>query len=527
MKQITVEEIFDSLNSRFTGEEIRSLKDLPNPKTLRDLMKSAEKIAEYKAQNLPVTIVGDYDADGVCASAILSTVFAQCGVKHSVIIPDRFIDGYGLSVEIIKRIDSGLIVTVDNGISAHEAAEIAHQKGLDLIITDHHNSPAVLPKAYAVVNPKRHDCGFAHKDICGAVVAWYLGSAVRAVLNPKVDMRSLLPLAMIATIADSVELVGLNRFVAQAGMEIFNRSDAPYIKALRAQSDKEWFSFDDIAFGVAPRINAAGRVAHAKFALEFLLASSFDSAQAKLMELERFNIKRKEIESAILSEARASVNASDPAVVVYGEGWHEGVIGIVAARLAEEHKKPAVVIAVKGDDAKASARISGDVDLFELIASTKKHLIGFGGHKKAAGLKLSSTQIEQFKEAFFDSCKRVDKALLEKKEGFFGAIDLDLITLDFLQAIKSFEPFGEGNPRPIFMANRVGLSSVRTMGSDSQHLKLALKSASKIDVEAVAFNRSASFKEANEISFFFEVNINEFRGVKKPQILVREFVDNV
>lgn len=523
MKQMTIEEIFEALESRFKGEQITALSQIPNPKTMKDLIRSAEKIAEYKAKNLPVTIVGDYDADGVCASAVLSSVFTQCGVKHRVIIPDRFSDGYGLSPSVIERIDSGLVVTVDNGISAYEASLLAEKKGLDLIITDHHNCPAMLPKAYAIVNPKQIDCGFEYKDICGAFVAWYLGAAVRAILNPSVDMRSLLICVMIATIADSVELVGLNRFVAQVGLELFNRSAEPYIMALRALSNKERFEFDDISFAIAPRINAAGRVANAKVALEFLLADSFETAQQKAMELERLNSERKVIESEILHQARAGVDPSDPAVVVYGEGWHEGVIGIVASRLADEYKKPAVVISVNGERAKGSARVSGNIDLYELIASAKEHLIGFGGHKKAAGLSLESAKIEEFKEAFFKAASKIDSDQLNHKEGFFGAIDLSLITLDFLRNLKQYEPFGEGNPKPLFLAKEVSVASVRTMGSESQHLKFFPANPSREPLDIVAFN--STYSGSSKISFYFEVGINEYRGVQKSQVLISEFVE--
>lgn len=523
MKIERLEEIKDRLDSRFAGDLITRFAEMPQPSTMHNLLRAADQIEKSHRAQTPITIVGDYDADGVCASAILSSVFDQCGVAHQVIIPDRFTDGYGLSPAIIDRIDEGLIITVDNGISANEAAIRAKAKNLELIITDHHVCPEVLPDAL-IVNPKQSACGFAYDDICGALVAWYLAVEVRRRLNPSVDTKELLALVAIATIADSMPLVGLNRFVAQAGLEMLNRTQEPFALAFRAFFNKQTFSYDDIGFFIAPRINAAGRIASAKDAFEFLKSTSTKEAEIALYKLENYNQTRKELESVILDAASDQASFDDPAVVVYGEDWHEGVIGIVASRLAERFKKPAVVISINGEIAKASARTVGDVDLYSLIRSSADHLLGFGGHKKAAGFSLKRDKITDFKSAFFTAASLIAPDQLLARDELLGELNMALLDTDLYDLIAQYEPFGEGNPRPEFVSREMIVASYKTIGKESNHLKLQLKTnAFAQHRQAIRFFANESIEQGKTISFYYSLLLNEFGGRRTVEMKISEF----
>ncbi|MGE4296004.1 MAG: single-stranded-DNA-specific exonuclease RecJ [Campylobacterales bacterium] len=513
------------LRDRLGGEGGDKLSELPQPSLFADMDKAADRIAEAIRSGERITIVGDYDADGVCASALLSESLLRCGGRHDVVIPDRFKDGYGLSPAVVDRIESGLVVTVDNGISAHKAALRARQKGLTLIITDHHLCPPDLPDAYAIVNPKRPDCPFPFKEPCGAAVAWYLGAALKERFDGDWDVGAQLDILLLAVLGDAVALRGMNRALARAGLGRLNRSRRPCVLALRSFLNKTQFTYEDVGYQIVPRLNAAGRMDHAQSAFEFLTAQTLEAALDKLGELDRLNRARKEIEAKLLAKAQDQADGAQAAVVAHGKGWHEGVIGIVAARLAQRYKKPAVVIAHDENGAKGSARTAGEADLFALIAHCEAHLEGFGGHKKAAGIRLEADRIEPFKSAFLQIAATVPGELLERNEALAGELPLRLIGPELWSLIKRYEPFGEGNLEPLFAARDLRVRSVRAMGRSGEHLRLSIAEEMHASAaEAVAFFTDRTFVPGDAASFYYTLSLNEFNGSSRLQMTVKEFL---
>jgi len=408
--KLTKERLFAILNRRFEQDEIKKLSDLQNPAVFKDMQKAVERIAEAIKNREKIALVGDYDVDGVVSSVILKEFFDHIKYPLEVILPNRFSDGYGISPQVLNRIDAPLIITVDNGINAIEAAGICKKRGVDLIITDHHTCPDNLPDAFAIINPKQPGCGFEFKEICGAGVAWYLAAALKKRLGIELfDMRSSLDILAIATISDAVPLVSVNRIIVRAGLKVLEKSKRASIKAFKQKLGKEKFSSEDIGFALAPKLNAAGRMNSASEAYEFLMSKSISEASRWLDYLWDLNTQRKEVESLITTAAKEMTDINDRVIVVWGEKWHEGVIGIVASRLVDLFELPAIVFSINEGIAKGSARSVGNVDIYSLIKEHEEMLVNFGGHKQAAGLSIKAEDIPNFKKLINESAEKIDK----------------------------------------------------------------------------------------------------------------------
>ena len=393
---LSLDQIQAKLLSRFDGS-FSKLKDIPNPELLHDGLKAADRIAQAIKSGEKIALVGDYDVDGVTSTAIIVDFFKQINYPLQAIIPNRFTDGYGISPSVIDRLDATLVLTVDNGISAVDAALICKERGMDLIITDHHTPGEVLPDCYAIVDPKLPQCDYPFKEICGAQVAWLVLGMVKKALDFQLDMRIYLDLLAIAIVADVMPLIGINRIMVQKGLEQMQRSTRPSIEAIRIFLDKEVLGSEDIGFQIAPRINSAGRLEDASYALEFLTAPDTRTALEAFERLNKLNTYRKDIEAQTTKEALELANPNDTVMVVAKEGWHEGVVGIVAARLVSHFQKPAIVLSADANGfVKGSARSIGNVSLYNLLDQSQAHLEKFGGHKMAAGLGLKVENLEAF-----------------------------------------------------------------------------------------------------------------------------------
>ena len=332
--QINPKSIEKLLKARFKDEGFLSLADLPKPSTFKDMDKATTRIVQAIHRGEKIVLIGDYDVDGVTSTTLMKMFFNEIGVELEWIIPNRFKDGYGLSANLIPRIKGcDLIITVDNGISAVTAALQCKEQGMDLIITDHHLLPSVVPEAFAIVDQKQPDCDFPHAEVCGAQIAWYLIASLNKALNAQIDMKAYLGLVSIAIIADMMPLQHINRAMVVAGLKLLNRSELPAIRAFMEKLDKVALNTDDIGFQIAPVLNSSGRMDDAKWSVEFLLSSNIYDARVRLERLVDFNNSRKETEQKITDEALALVNPNDDVIVVAGDDWHEGVVGIVAARV--------------------------------------------------------------------------------------------------------------------------------------------------------------------------------------------------
>lgn len=520
---LTKKNIEALLSSRFSDDFYTKLSLMPSPLAFKDMEKAANRIKKAYEDNEQIAIVGDYDADGVIASVILSQFFDKIGIKYELYIPNRFSDGYGLNASIVERLNSSLIVTVDNGITATDAADICKKKGIDLIITDHHSVPEDLPNAYAVVNPKQGDCEFPCKEICGAQVAWYLCAAIKDICDIKCDLSYWLDLLCIAIMADMMELRDLNRVMVKKGIEALNKTSRPAFLAIKDLFNKRNFGSDDISFLIAPLINSTGRMEDAKLSSDFLRSQSYDKAMDFLEKIVQLNNLRKKQESELYEESLKMVKEDENIIFVWGEKWHEGVIGIVASRLSRRFKKPAIVFSVDNGQAKGSARSVGEIDILSIIAQNSHLLLGFGGHKGAAGVSIESEKLPFLQKNLELTCKDIDKKCFHANKDILGEIDPQEIDFELLDILKTYEPYGEKNPRPSFMIKQIYVKANRYIGKEENHLKLILKSKNTV-LESLFFNFDKSAKKGDLVDIIFTITPNNYRGLVTPQLLIKEIL---
>jgi single-stranded-DNA-specific exonuclease len=518
MRRLTKKDVYEILKGRF-AEGFVKLGDLPQPHTLKDMERAAKRIAEAIKRGEKIAVVGDYDVDGVVSTAIMKEFFDALNYPVQIKIPNRFKDGYGLSVGVIEQLDAQLIITVDNGITAHEAAQFCRQKGIDLIVTDHHTPPKELPKAYAIINPKQEACNFAYSEICGAQVAWFLVAQLKKELGLALDMKKFLDLLAIAIIADVMPLQHINRSLVQAGLKIFERSERPAIKFLRNSLKKSSFKSDDLAFGVAPVINSAGRMEDAKIALDFLLSKDFFEASIYYSRLLALNAQRKAEERRVFEESLSFVKESEPVIVSVGRDWNEGVVGIVASRLAEKFGKPSIVLtkSEKGH-LKGSARSVGEVDLYALLDASKEHLLGFGGHKKAAGLMVEEAQLEKFRQKINAVASTLPKEQFLQTSGVLGELPLSEVDWELIDILEAFAPYGESNPMPKFAALDVEVLEWRKVGEKGEHLLLTLRQNGAV-FKAIRFRNDVEIK-TDRIDIVYYPAKNEFNNSVNIQLFV-------
>ena len=523
MKNLTKQDLFNLLSSRFEGEE-KKLSQIPNPTLLHDAPQAAKKIAEAIKANKRITLVGDYDVDGVSSTAIMVDFFRQIPYPLEAIIPNRFKDGYGVSPSVLERIETDLIITVDNGISALQAAKICQERDIELIITDHHTPGDLLPEAFAIVDPKLTGCDYPFKEICGAQVAWLLLALVKKELCLDIDMKQFLDILAIAIIADIMPLVDINRTMVKEGLKLLLTSSRPSSVIIRDFLNKSTISSEDIGFQIAPRINSAGRLEDASIALEFFTAQDTNRAFKQFELLDKLNDLRKETEAQTTKKAIESVNTEDKVIVVSGEGWHEGVVGIVAARLVDKFGVPAIVLSVEDGIAKGSARSIGDVNIYELIKENESYLNKFGGHKMAAGLGLNSEDIAAFLEAINVSASKLDENDFIPKEQLSGILSMEDIDHELLNLLESFEPYGEANYRPKFLLENAEVVGIKLMGADKSHSRIEIRQYphQRKTIELIAFRTVFEMPENRKISCSYSVTKNEFNGRVSPQLLINK-----
>jgi len=520
---ITKNDLFQLLSQRFDSEE-KKLSQIPNPALLKDASEAAKTIANAIRANKKITLVGDYDVDGVSSTAIMVDFFRQIPYPLEAIIPNRFTDGYGVSPNVLERVDADLVITVDNGIAANAAATICKERNIELIITDHHTPSDNLPDALYIVDPKLDDCEYPFKEICGAEVAWLLLGLVKKELNLNIDMKQFLDILTIAIIADIMPLVDINRTLVKEGLKLMHTSSRPSSIIIRDFLDKAKISSEDIAFMIAPRINSAGRLEDASIALDFYAAVDVQTAYKQFELLGQLNDLRKETEAQTTLQAINVVNEDNLVIVVSGEGWHEGVVGIVASRLVDKFAKPAIVLSVENGVAKGSARSIGEVSIYELIKSCEHLLTKFGGHTMAAGLGLKEENITAFREAINKSAQKVNPKDFIPKENVLGVLESEEIDLNLLDLLEQFEPYGEANPRPSFLIKDAEVVSIKLMGADKSHSRIEIRQYphQRKTLELIAFRTVYEMPMNKKITASYTVTKNEFNGRITPQLLVNK-----
>ncbi len=524
MKKVTLNDIKELLQSRHSLGDITSLKDLPPPIHFKDIDKATKRIIQAIENDETINIVGDYDADGVVSTAIMVEFFTKAiGIEVNYMIPNRFTHGYGISSKILEDIYDGIIITVDNGISAVEAAQICKTRGLDLIITDHHTVGVSIPDAYAIVNPKQDDCEFPFSDICGANVAWYLCANIKKELGLDFNLMAFFDLLTIAIVADVMPMKSLNKTIVKRGLQELSNSKRPAIVAIRERFNLKTLSEEDIGFKIAPLINCAGRMEDATIALEFLLSFDEYEANEQLDYLIELNENRKKEQLFIFEEAKQKTYSNDNVIVVHSDSWNEGIIGIVAAKLCEKYKKPSFVFKQNGLTLKGSARGNGDINLHTLLTKVSHLLVGYGGHKGAAGLSLKIGNFEKFKE-------EINKAynLVPKEENYISSeylceMELDLIGRELFDLINSFRPFGLENTLPVFKFSNLLVKESRTIGKNKEYKKLILTDGQKT-IETLVFVDIDEILEGTKVDILATIDKNEFRNETTYNLLLKEIL---
>ena len=416
----------------------------------------------------------------------------------------------------MEQIDNcDLIITADNGISSYEAAEICKQREIDLIITDHHTPSYPLPDAYTIINPKQKDDKFSFSEICGAEVAWYFMASINSFLKTNIDMKEFLEYLVLAIIADIMPLTHLNRTLVKMGLSRFKKSTKPFVIILKEKLNKNSFKSEDIAFLVAPLLNSAGRMSDADLAFKFLNSKNIETATKYFNKLNDINQKRKETEKEI-THLCIKDNTPSNIVIAYGP-FHEGVLGIVAAKLVNHFKLPAIVFNNEKEILKGSGRSLGDINLYELLENCQEYLVNFGGHKLACGVSIKKENIEKFRTKIDKEIEKLPKKSFYLEDNILGEIPLKECDFELLDILEQFEPFGEGNPKPTFKA-KVKIKTIKNLKNN--HFKLIV-SQNEIIKEAIIFGYNGEFQEEMEI--VFNVKENNFNGNRKIQLLLKHF----
>lgn len=500
--------------------------ELSSPFLLPDMKEAVSRIKKAISGGEKILIYGDYDVDGVTATAIMHELLVLAGAKPQnieMMLPDRFLDGYGMSKKIVQKASSlgvDLVITVDCGSNNGEVIEELSKNGVDTVVTDHHEIMGELPEAVAVVNPKR---GETLRDLCGAGVAFYLARAlVLDGLIPEGQEKWLLDLAMIGTICDAMKVTGDNRIICRFGMIVLAKTKRVGLKQLMKVAGTRKIDGEAVGFQIGPRLNAAGRLESAKLALDLLLTKSEVEAMALAEKLNELNSERKKKQGEAVLEIEKRGVSDEPVLVASG-AWHEGIVGIVAGRLVEIYQKPAFVLSEGGEFLKGSGRSFGEFNLAKALSECKEYLVSGGGHAEACGLKLAKDKLADFSQAVNDYYRSLglknQKRFLEEHEDLKVG-KLDSISLEFMGDLELLQPFGEGNPEPKILLDKVKVKFADRIGADGKHLKLTVADESGGQMRLVAFRAPEEWFEISpneKISVLISPFVNEWNGVSSVE----------
>ncbi len=512
-----------------TQEQVRrflhpSVEDFCDPMKLPDMDRAVKRIRKAITEQEYICVYGDYDVDGICATTLLLRCLRALGARVDYYIPSRHKQGYGMHADAVRQLhDEGvqLIVTVDNSINAVEEIAICAELGVDVVVTDHHQCGCVLPKCCAVVCTTRRDSQYPNENLCGAGVALRLAQA----LGRHLDGADL-AIAALATVADVVPITGENRAIVATGIK--NMRDLPGLNALIRVSGYEDKPMDSMAvgYGLAPRLNAAGRMGCASRGVELLMTEDEQHAYALAEELDQENKKRQTEEMRILKDAYAQLAAYDLsrnyAILLYGEDWNPGVIGIVASRLMEMYYRPVILFHKKDGVMSGSGRSIPQVHLFDCLNRFSDRMLRFGGHAQAAGLTIREELFFDFKRDFNAYLREnVPKETLIPRRNYEMEIPLEDIDISLIQDIERLAPFGEGNPRPVFRARAVALENMQRMGKELQHLRANIRTRENV-LPIVAFGKGERMEQwmsARKLDILYSPNLNVYKGRAQLQMI--------
>ncbi len=541
--------ISEEMHAAYLNPTCGGLEAPSNPTCMPE---AVERILEACDTGEQITVFGDYDADGITATTVLVhflRYFLQGNVNYY--IPDRFTEGYGISVQAVERLKeqgTSLLITVDNGISAHAAVARARELSMDIIITDHHQCPEQLPDCPVILNPHLPNGGFQYTDLAGVGVAYTLVRALGECIGIEEELYMYLPIVALGTVGDCMPLTGQNRIIVSEGLARIGEGVWMGLTALLQKSGYatetgKSLTAGDLGFRIIPKLNAAGRLGNAGRAVELLLTADPDKAESLSTELLEENEKRQETEAQIYQEAISKGHMlskeTDACVIAYGADWHHGVIGIVASRLVEQYGKPAIVLAKDdGEEAgvvrlKGSARSIPGFDIYRALTGCAHLLEKFGGHEMAAGLTLREDQIPQFIEGLNGYARDVYAAKWTPSHIVAdGILEPGQVTVPFIRELSRMEPFGEGNPQPVFILSNLSVSKATMVGKDGKHLRVTFKGQDTLGdavyLDGIAFGMGhlvAVVKAFSSCSVLCTLEINQWNGLERPSLRIIDIQD--
>jgi single-stranded-DNA-specific exonuclease len=504
-----------------------------DPFLIPDMDRAVDRLHQAMSRREQVCFYGDYDVDGMSATSIYLSFFSGLGAEVRAYVPHRIQEGYGLNDNAIKTLAAAgvtLLVTSDCGTTSHREITLANQLGMDVVVTDHHQSDEHMPPALAVMNPHRRDARYPFRGLCSGGLAYKVAQAYRTKYGPgAVPLESLLDLVALATIADVVPLQDENRAFVRAGLLLISRGARCGLRALKQVAGiTRDCSAETIAFKLGPRLNAAGRLDQAIKGVQLLTTESEPEAKRLAEELEQLNRSRQQLEAEIMQEAVAQVESREipSGIVLASRGWHLGVVGIVAARIMERFHRPTIVIAINEDGiGKGSARTVPGFDLFQALTSCRDLLLAFGGHPSAAGVTIEGERLPEFAERFAAVAGSWQQATQSVPTLHVDSeVRLDEVTLKLIQEIGTLHPFGAGNPEPTFAVKRLEIMAARVVGE--KHLKMTLRQGRSLPFDSIGFglrsleDQGLSLKMPIDVAFTPE--LNHWNGYDRIQLRIRD-----
>lgn len=510
--------------------------DFYNPYGMPDMNIAVERIMKAIENKEKTIIYGDYDVDGITSVTVLKSFLEERGLHVGVYIPNRLEEGYGLNkkaVEYIAEQKYSLMITVDCGISAVEEVEYANQLGIETIVTDHHEPGNELPNAIAVVDAKRKDNQYQCRNLAGVGVVFKLIQAIGIKMGlEEKEYLKYLDIVCIGTISDIVPLTDENRVIVKLGLKLVEQTRNLGLKSILQASGYNKIDSVTISFGIAPRINACGRMGHQEEALNLFLSKDINEVNELTQKLNEYNKTRQEIEKRIYKDATTQIEeqglANKNTIVLMGKNWHHGVIGIVASKITEMYFKPSILLCEEDDLGKGSGRSIPGFDLYEALTECKESINRFGGHAMAVGINVKKDKLEEFKEKLEQISKEKNIEEIVPILKIDAQISLDEINKEMVNSLKKLEPFGEENKNPLFVFKNLKIDSIRAL-SEGKHLKLTLKDNKNI-VNAIGFNLgdfANEYRIGDKIDVVGNLEINSFNGVDNIQINIKDLMKSI
>ena len=504
-------------------------KDFHNPFLLPDMEQAIERIIKAINNKEKIIVYGDYDADGITSTTIIKRYMKDRGIEIGTYIPNRLDEGYGLNETAIKEIANegyNLIITVDCGITAIKETLLAKELGMDIIITDHHEVPEELPNAVAVIDAKRKDSKYPFKELAGCGVAFKLIQALSIKLNiAENEWLKYIDIACIGTISDIVPLKDENRVIAKLGLKLVSVTRNIGLKTLIEISGYKKIDSTFISFGISPRINACGRMGHQEDALNLFLTDDPIEARKLATKLENYNKERQDIEKNIYNQALEAIEKekNEPCVIIGKEGWHHGVIGIVASKITDLTYKPSILVCFEGENGKGSGRSIKGFDLHEAVKNNDSYLTAFGGHSMAIGLSLNVNNFEIFKQKVQEYARNSKIEELKPELLIDYQITSKDLDIEKIKQLEVLEPYGEGNTLPVIIYKNLKIDSIRAL-SEGKHLKLILLDGNSY-IDAIGFNMgdlTNQFQIGDKVDIVGNIGINQFRNTENISITLKD-----